>query len=206
MVSRVQANTGLATYSLLELPVLFYSSRTVVGDAVMPNYDNFALWGKNLAQKKTAGSIDSAVGASWALGGYEINAKSQSAWGTDTEGEYAKFNEKIQTLAKSGTIILSSELNPVTGNSVNLYLQTLNADINTSEGTTGPSGTQIAKYPEGRVWVVNGNVSIPAGKTITYYGIGTLIIRGGNLVVGDGAKIKPNNEKDDKLGIIVLEN
>lgn len=188
---------GVAEY---QIPAIYLYSRSVIGDAVMPDYSNFAFWGKNLAQRPV-GSIETAAGAAWALSDYSINDKSQSAWVADDQGEYVKFDEKIQTLAKSGTVIDHTKLEPV-GASATLYLQTLNSDIILTSGSTA---AQNAKYPEGRVWVIKGNVAIPAGKTITYRGVGTVIIVG-NLVVGDGAKIVPNDEKVDKLGIIVLGN
>lgn len=184
---------GKAEY---QMPAMYTYYRVAVGDAVMPNYDNFALWGKSLAQSEAA--VNPSAGASWALGGYAINDKSQSAWGADTEGEYAKFDEKMQTLRQGATTISAASLYPV-GNT--LYLQTLNlTDITINSGTLAEKN---AKYPEGRVWFVNGSVTIPANKTIKYIGIGTIIIKG-NLVVENGTKIEPVDEKNDKLGIIVL--
>jgi hypothetical protein len=188
---------GIAEY---QIPAIYLYSRTIVGDAVMPDYNNFAFWGKSLAQSNNAGEIDADTGAAWALDGYQINNKSQSSWEADTDGEYAKFDEKIQTLVKSGTVISNSKLEPA-GTTSTLFLQILGPDITIDDLST--TTARNAKYPEGRVWVINGNVAIPAGKTIIYRGIGTIIIKG-NLVVGDGTKIVPNDEKVDKLGIIVL--
>jgi len=196
MVSRTKIDTGSGLRAIYELPALFFGGVNIIGDAVMPDFSNFAFWGKNLAQQKT-GSVNSVAGASWALNDYAINNSSQSFWGEDTVGELGKFNAKIQVLADSATKINENPLQL----SGPLHLQSL-GDISNGSSTAEEIN---AKYPEGKVWFINDDVNIPAGKTLTYRGIGTIIIKG-NLTVGSGTKIVPNNEQDDKLGIIVDNN
>lgn len=182
---------------VLETPALFYGKNFIIGDVSAGNViNNLNLWGKNLAQ--SGGSIDSNVGAAWSLQGYKVNDKSQSAWNdaaeSDKNSEFSKFSDKVGTLFANATVIAASELE--LANSP-LYLQNNTNNIKTA-------GADTAKYPEGKVWLVQGSVSIPANMTIKYSGIGTLIIKG-NFFVGTGVKIIPMDPTKDKLGIIVLE-
>jgi hypothetical protein len=134
------------------------------------------------------------------MNNYSINNGSQSAWNeSDPQSAFNKYNEQLQALIRGGTVIASTQ---ITSGSP-LYLQTLNStSINVNIGT---GDEQAAKYPEGRVWVVNSpSVSIPANMTVTYHGVGTLIIKG-NLIIGDHAKIVAGDPKVDKLGIVVLQ-
>lgn len=201
MVSRTKIDTGSGLRAIYELPALFFGGVNIIGDAVMPNFSNFAFWGKNLAKSAFPAGIQPNNGVSWALNDYAINNSSQSFWGEDTVGELGKFNAKIQVLADSAAKINESLLRPLSAD-LSLYLQSSNESPSIDDGTAEEIN---AKYPEGKVWFINDDVNIPAGKTLTYRGIGTIIIKG-NLTVGSGTKIVPNNEQDDKLGIIVDNN
>ena len=180
-----------------ETPALYYGNNVVSGDTSVGNsLDNFAFWGRNLAQ--SGGSVE-ADGVSWKLEDYSVNSESQSAWNDESSSEFGQYNSKLKAMAQNATTIPASVLQSA---ATTLCLQ--NSGISNTL-TDCSVVSDLAKYPEGRVWIINSSVTIQANARIEYRGVGTIIIRG-NLIVGDGAKIIPRDPKNDKLGIIVLDN
>jgi hypothetical protein len=186
MTSRVSSDDGANQYDLIETPALLLRSSIIAGDSKSGNnasLSDFAYWGRNLAQ--TSGTANISSSATWKMGGYTVDSNSQAG------SDQTDYNNKINQLMQNGTVITASELQ-----SEPWYLQTSGSSIH-----VGPSVDPM--YPEGKVWVVKGDVTL--STSITYYGIGTIIITG-NLIVGDHVDILASDGKVDKLGIIILGN
>lgn len=180
----------------LETAALSYSSRTISGDAysgAVGNFlNNFKFWGRNLAQSR--GNVNNTQ-ATWQFGNYIQNPEAQSTWNSSETEEY---REKIDTLARNATVISPSTL--LTSNS-QWSLQSSGQSPGRFEPDNNGAGSDKSKYPEGKVWLVNDDLAFT--NNITYYGVGTIIVRG-NVYVDSGVKITPDNELTDRLGIIVL--
>lgn len=177
---------------ILETPVLFLGNRSIQGDAAVGSPETFGsggftFWGKNLAESN--GSVDSSTGATWNLGNYTVNNNSQSQLFGSGGTEFNAYLNKITALQNNGTVTTNA-------NSSVLFLQTgPSSDINSN------SGLDKTDYPEGRVWVVNGNLDI--NNDIQYSGIGTIIVTG-NVRVHSGHSIKAvgDDTNNNHLGII----
>lgn len=182
----------------LETAALVYSSRTISGDAYsLDNFlNNFLFWGRNLAGSAVNGV--NYTQATWKFGNYIQNQEAQSTWNSAQTTEY---KEKIKTLARSGkSINLPDQL----GNSTKSWsLQSSQMPYNYRPTENDGAGADKNLYPEGKVWVVNGDLSIANNVTVTYYGTGTIIING-NFYVGLNAKILPHDSTSDHLGIIIV--
>ena len=60
-----------------------------------------------------------------------------------------------------------------------------------------------SKYPEGKTWVIAHDLDLTkSGSTITYYGVGTIIVKG-NINVDPSIKIVAGDNQS-KLGIISI--
>lgn len=188
-VTVMNSRTSINGTAVTETAALFYPPKTVVGD-VYGSMDNFAFWGRNLHQNGNASSD-----ASWKTGAYTLNSAAQSAWnGT----EFAKNTAKIAALNGE-----ASAVNPDIGSTrTSWYLQTPTAPAPaTSTMISGNTVAEVSKYPEGKVWVVNGNLIINASAT--FYGKGTIIVNG-NLTINSGVSISPAPTGENRLGFIVL--
>lgn len=199
LTSRTSVTVGGMESELLETPALFYGQKIVSGDtSTGVPLSNFAYWGRNLAQ--SSGTLNSDAGATWSLNHYTINNSSQSAWNDATEAdlssEFNKFVDKITALEGNGTVI-SAPTELTAG--FPLYLQ------NDSPSSILMGGMNEEKYPEGKVWVINTDVTI--SSSFEYSGLGTIIIaNGGNLTINNGVNIIPVTPSVDKLGIIAYGN
>lgn len=184
-VKLLTSTTRAGGIAILQTPVLFYGEKIVSGD-VYGSLDNFAFWGRNLHQSKDTTTPTS--DATWKIKG-PINTNAQASWSG------AEFSEKlrtINTLAAKGQTISASDISTPT----TWYLQS-------SSELIGINLAGSNKYPEGKVWVVNGDLTLTAKTTYTYSGRGTIIVKG-YLTIDDGAKLVPSNQSSDSLGIIVL--
>lgn len=186
MSSRTYVNKDPAT-AVMELAALYYSpNATLSGDAYLGDIDpnNFSYWGRNLTQGSgTATNPDSF----WSVN----NANAQASFSGD---EFVKYAAKIKELQGEAASAIASHIN----NGPPVYLQSDN--INSAPA----SSAVIDNYPNGKVWVVNGNITISSAHPVSYYGIGTIIING-NLTINSGGKITAA-DSSSKLGIIVLGN
>jgi hypothetical protein len=201
MTSRttVDAGDGQGAKTLYELPALFLGINTIVGDVFGPiDYSKFSFWGNNISitSDTTAGN---ASDASWNLKNYPINSGSQSAWvktdGTNTDA-FNQYYDKVKKLADNATTISSSDITTIIGGH-DIYLQ--QSKIN------GGGVAESALYPEGKTWVVDGDLVL--NSTVTYHGKGTIIVKG-NITVGSGVKIIPalSDPNANKLGIMSITN
>lgn len=178
----------------LETAALSYSSRTISGDAYSVDsfLNNFKFWGRNLAQ--SGGSVSNTQ-ATWKFGNYIQNPDAQSTW---TSSETKEYMAKLDTLARNAIVLSPPAL--LTSNS-QWSLQSSGQSPSSFESNNNSAGVDKPKYPEGKVWLVNGDLLI--NRSITYYGVGTIIVRG-NIYIMPGYNILPHDEKTDHLGIIVL--
>jgi len=177
---------------MYELPVLFLGGVNVIGDTYSTDYSNFTYWGKALAQSK--GTVSGNQGETWGMGGYTIDSKSMAYWdGTNTDANVAKIN----TLKGEGTIITdASDLKASSNGNWNLQNETI---------TLPGSADESYKYPEGKVWTVNGRTVINLSGisiTKTYHGSGTIVVNG-NLRIDKNTKIVADDPSKDSLGFIV---
>ncbi len=182
MTSRTTVN-GVVVY---ELPALLFSGINVNGD-VSGNLSYLKNWGTNNLNEN---SDNSNTGAAWNLGtSYTFNPAAQVKIGSD---EYKNYQAKLATLAGSGTVIDATSLI----SAPNLYLQ--------SDNITNPGNNEAAKYPEGKVWVVNGGLSL---NSVRYFsGVGTIIIRSGSFQLAKNAQLLPDPAvPGSRLGIIVMD-
>lgn len=197
MTSLTRVNDLPAT----ETPALFFDN-SIIGDAYLPNYSNFAFWGKNLALSAGSGA-NSADGASWKAGNYAVNAEAKATWGSEAFLEYI---DRIKALTGEATLIEPSNANYFT---IDAYYGNLNLQ-SSDENIFSAANPDYDKYKEGRVWVVGKESATggydPKGLTIRgshrFSGKGTIIVTG-ELVFEAGASITKENA-DDSLGFIVL--
>ncbi|MEI6498704.1 MAG: hypothetical protein WCO23_01950 [bacterium] len=199
-VKLMKSRTRINGVDTIEISTLFYASKLIAGDVFSGSTDinGYAFWGNNLVQ--SANDL-SGSDAQLKVGGYAINNKAQSAM-IDTAGNdtttTTQFIDKINQLASNGTELpneILSELAKDDG-AISLYLQAAGNAIG-KDVFQGDAGLN----PEGKVWVVDGDLTIGSNKNIKYFGLGTIIVKG-NLVVGSGAQILPNNGNKDYLGLM----
>jgi hypothetical protein len=202
-VKSMKSRTKVNGVEILEVSTLLYNSKLIVGDVFSGTTDisNFAFWGRNLAQSNNEVGI---TDAQLKISGYAINNDAQSAWLDNTGAETTSietFKTKVGSLASNGTLIPKEILAALATDNgvVNLYLQGT-GDAIAKDIFQGDAGIS----PDGKVWVVDGDLQIGDNKTVKYYGLGTIVIKG-NLVIGNGAQILPNNENSDYLGLMVTD-
>jgi len=137
-----------------------------------------------------AGAAD---GAGWAPGSsYVFNPAAQVKYGSN---QYKQYIAQLKTLAGSGQPIAANDF--LFTSNFSLQADTpINFFKNNSKG-------DLAKFPDGKVWVVNGNLTI--NNSANFNGIGTIVVNGGNLTINQNKNILPNSTSGDKLGIIVLK-
>ena len=194
LTSQTKVSDGANEDTKLETAALFYGRNTISGDAYSTDsfLNNFKFWGRNLAQ--SGGSVSNTQ-ATWKFGNYIQNPEAQSTWNSS---ETTEFMGKVDTLARNAAVISPSTL--LASNS-QWSLQSSGQSPSCFESNNNGAGSDKSKYPEGKVWLVNGDLLI--NRNITYYGAGTIIVRG-NIYITSGYNILPNDEKTDHLGIIVL--
>ena len=183
--------------TVLELPALYFGvTNTVIGDTFGKiDYSKFAFWGNS-----TSSSGDSA----WSTSGYTINPNSQSSWlqtsgGTTADStSYSTYYAKVRALADNATSLTNLNIGYMNGSlSSQIYLQ--GSDVMSSIS----KNNEVAKYPEGKIWVVDHDLNLEqSGATITYYGVGTIIVKG-NINVDPSIKIIAGDNQS-KLGIISI--
>jgi len=178
--------------TILEAPALYYGvTNTIIGDAFGKiDYDKFSFWGN---------SSSSSGSSAWTTDGYAINPNSQSSWmkpDNTQSAAYKTYYDKLRALASNGATLNQGKLN-VTGN-MPIYLQS--SDIYSQ---VLPAVDEAALYPEGKIWVVDGDLRLSnPDRTIFYYGVGTIIVKG-NIDIASGIKIEPVNNQS-KLGIMSI--
>ncbi|MEK9156024.1 MAG: hypothetical protein AAB360_01820 [Patescibacteria group bacterium] len=175
-----------------ELATLFYPRETtVIGDTY--GADNFKYWGKNLAQ--SGRTLSEIVDATWQVENYSLNNQSQSA----ISGEaYRSFEKKMKVLAAEAPPVNAAIL----ASQTEWHLQ--GKDNGGISGIADMDNSDAANYPEGKTWIVNGDLVLNPNQIYTYHGRGTIIIKG-RLTVPVMTKIKRAKESD-QLGIVALEN
>ncbi|MCL5410319.1 MAG: LamG domain-containing protein [Patescibacteria group bacterium] len=188
--SGIKVMTGRTYVSgvpITEVAALMYPSKMIAGDAY-GSLDNFAFWGRSLHQNTSTPASDAAYKI-----GYAINDNAQAKWGG---AEFNKNDAKIATLKNEAPL-----LNTSIGADGSWYLQKTTTNPGTPDNLIGTSPGDSAKYPEGKVWYVNGS-GLTINNNIMYSGKGTIIING-DLNIADGVSIKPLTSQD-RLGFIVL--
>ncbi len=202
-VKLMRSRTKINGEYVIEAATLLYGSKIVMGDVYSGSSDinNFAFWGKNVT---TSNSSMSSSDAALKISGYSINNESQSAWidanNNDAVG-ITLFGEKINSLKSNGTTIPGDVLSQFKNNNktLNIYLQAANDSL-IKDTFLGEKNI----YPDGKVWVVDGDLVFGENDVINYFGVGTIIIKG-NLTVGKGTKIVPANDGVDQLGFMVMD-
>ena len=166
-----------------EISVLFNPSILLSGDAYLgnSNLDNFAYWGRNLAQSSGNGANSDAF---WALGNYVLNEEAQSTFDSDQTEDY--FNKVTRLKGEGKTIPW-----PL---GASIHLQS--SELNTA------SVDQSSEYPDGKVWAREASSTVLG--SVTYNNSGTIIFDG-DLVINSGSVIAPASDSD-QLGIIVTGN
>jgi hypothetical protein len=189
MAGQTKVNgAGGSQITKLETVALVYGSKTIQGDAYSGSdfLKNFAFWGRNLAQSSDP---DVGITATWRLGSYILNPEAQSTWG---QTEFNKYDAKLRSLASEATVINANALNAynewyLTGEGDHIY------DVDSKDQS---------KYPDGKTWIVKGDLTISSSKT--YHGKGTIFIDG-NLTIDPGVKINHSTgDTNSQLGIVVL--
>lgn len=195
LVGRATVSQDGIDVAAYEAPALYQGGVNVVGDVFSTDLNNFAFWGRNLAQNAND-AVDPKTGASWGMGMYSLNPEAQSTWlseGNETSA-YKNYREKIDILLGQAQLISASKLT----SSAAWYLQ--------GEDIDDVAQKDASKYPEGKIWLVENedlNISL---STVRYFGKGTIIVRNGSFVVDENIELVPNNEDGDRLGIISLSN
>jgi len=182
---------GADTNVILETPILVYGPGTIIGDTFgigVSNLGNFNYWGDNLSA--TGGNLGDDSGATWKLPNYTLNPNAQMAWdGTSNNPAFGKFDDKLQNLASSAVLISSGDLSnqPIW----NLCGSTINAAYN--------SEISCKSYPEGKVWAVDGDLTLAASAK--FQGIGTIIVSG-NIYIDKDVSIEPMDKNADRIGFV----
>ena len=198
ILSRTTVKVGSnEAQTVLELPALYFgATNTVIGDTFGKiDYSKFAFWGNS-----TSSSGDSA----WSTSGYAINPDSQSSWlqtsgsTTTDSASYATYYAKVRGLADNAASLTDANISSMNGSfSSQIYLQ--GSDIMDSIS----KNDDASKYPEGKTWVIAHDLDLTkSGSTITYYGVGTIIVKG-NINVDPSIKIVAGDNQS-KLGIISI--
>ncbi len=188
MNSRTYINDNPATEvaALLSPPKPLIAGDAYLGALLDPN--NFAYWGKNLTERRSAGTSPNAY---WGIGSYANILAS----------DIPKYEEKINIALKSAKSITSLP------NSMGLQ----------GSGDMSDISSEADKYPNGKVWSMSapgGQTNF--GSPRTYIGKGTLIIKN-NVCFGYAApncnasnytwkKRVDGNTNDYQMGIIVQGN
>lgn len=176
-------------YQTIETAVLLYPQKSLIaGNAHLgaANLDNFAYWGRNIVS--TEGSTFGSE-AFISIGGYKTSTASQATLDTSSV-EYQNYLDKTNILFGEGKSV------PANGLSGTVWGLQAKDQFNSTLKDDAPI------FPDGKVWKISGDVNIAPNTTITYNGIGTVIIDG-NLSIGSGVKIRSLNS-GDRLGIIVI--
>ncbi|MEI8143192.1 MAG: hypothetical protein WCG48_01050 [Candidatus Berkelbacteria bacterium] len=182
---------------MYELPALFLGGINVIGDTYSTDYSNFTYWGKALAQSRNSITPNGSNGETWGMGSYNIDSKSMAYWnGKDDDANVAKIN----TLKGEGADIDLTNLAAISTGPWELQKKTISLPS---------SADETFKYPEGKVWTVDGDVVInsssiaPNLKNIekNYSGQGIIIVNG-NMRFRTGSKILPTSSTA-ALGFIV---
>ncbi|MFA6963552.1 MAG: hypothetical protein WC227_02460 [Patescibacteria group bacterium] len=194
MTSRtyVDVGDGQGPITRHELPALFLGTNTIMGDTFGLSSSLFDYWGKNTVG--SGGDIHS-TGATWEMQNYTLNPNSQMAWdGTSNNYQFGKFDDKLQNMAESAVSIGSTALN---GNNLwNLCGENLTDSYDAATSCSG--------YPEGKTWVVDGDLDLTASsaRTIQFQGVGTIIVNG-DIKIGANINIQSmDNKMLDKIGFI----
>lgn len=196
--TRIDIGDGNGLVAIQEIPALFLGANIIVGDTFGSiDYNKFSFWGNNMSTTKDATSTD----ALWNLKSYSLDSGSQSAWlkddgaGVMTETDaYKQYYDKVAKLAANGTVLTTAEVNSIESGS-DIFLQK-------NKITLAASVSEIGLYPEGKTWIVDGNLNITSG--VTYHGKGTIIVKG-NITLAEGVKIKTDPaDLNAKLGIMSI--
>ncbi|MDO8444404.1 MAG: hypothetical protein Q7S80_02790 [bacterium] len=186
------AKTTIDGDVVYEIPALLFSGLNINGDVSGDDLGYLKFWSSaNLLR----GNGTTGDGVGWNLGNYAFNPKAQVKLDSELGKQYSA---KLATLAGSGTILTASAFSL----RANYYLQAGGSAIFTNSVTPDDS----AKYPDGKVWVINGTGTTTINFDATYHGKGTIIINGGNLVVNQNTDLQAEPSTDSRLGIIVLKN
>ncbi len=182
MTSRTSVNGSVG----LETAVLLYPPKIVIGDVYSESYNfsDFYFFGRNLYKSGDRDSLDS--NATWKEKDYTFNPKAQSSFSGEQQDYYL---ERIELLEGEADHSPSASLLRNTQTGWNLQNSTI---------TSGLSKATL--YPEGKVWYVDGDLSLKEGE-YEYSGIGTIIVDG-RLTMEREAKLLPKNSQSS-LGIIV---
>jgi len=186
MTSRTSVNYVPVT----EIAAIMYSSKTIMGDVYDPDSDmnNFAFWGRSLHQSNTDPTSDAAYKI-----GSPLNDFAQAKW---NGVEFQKNDSKITTLKGEAPLLSAAN----TGSGGTWYMQSVTDSVSPSF-LDDSLQEDSDKTPEGKVWYVDGNLTI--SNNATYRGKGTIIV-GGNLTVNSGVNIKPYSSGQNRLGFIVM--
>lgn len=184
----MNSRTTVNGIPMLEVATLLYPDATVSGD-VYGDLSNFNFWGRNLHTGAGAANL----GQTWKLAGYTPDSNSQSSMSSPN---YDEFLNKINNLYADNKI---TPISSIPGS------HTWNLQNNSV--AIGGGEIDLLKYPEGRIWSLGDSNpatdSLSLSGTYTYYGKGTLIIKG-NLTALADTKIVSGGGDGDHLGIIVL--
>ncbi|MFA7253403.1 MAG: hypothetical protein WC107_02525 [Patescibacteria group bacterium] len=201
LVSRTYIKVGEEEMAeFLETPALYLGGTNITGDAYGNDYlKDFSFWGKNLAQGEgQTGSVDN--GATWQMENYSLNSDAQSSWLDETGQEAQVFEDyraKISQLTGGAESIDSAVL-------MGRNIWNLQSSV-PKFGTEADGGSEQNKFPDGKVWIVDaGGSEIVISQDVTYYGLGTLIVKNGIFKIGDNVEISPNNPSTDHLGIMII--
>lgn len=191
----MHSQTTVDGFVAYEMPVLYFGGANIYGD-VSGSLNYLKFWGKNMSRGAT-----NSDGVSWDLGSYAFNPASQFVWSSD---QFKQYESKLANLAAEGMKINSRT--DFAGQS-NFWLQqykTLGGE-NLFASASSDRIAGIAKYPDGQVWTVDGNVTLDSTSPITINNKGTIIIRGGNLTVNAGVDLVNSTSNPGRLGIVVMK-
>lgn len=111
--------------------------------------------------------------------------------------QLGKFIEKMSVTVERLTNEYATKINDQEAqfNTGAIYLNTISNNINTPTDN-------INIKPEGRVWVVDNGRVLIINKSTTVYGIGTIILKSGNLLINQNINY---NDNKSSIGFIVLD-
>ena len=189
MFGLMRGRSYVGNVPVTEVASLVYPPGVIIGDTYNENLDNFYYYGRNLKQNSGSGSCSGSGCASWVVSGSGIQSGVQSYY--DEESGFLK--NLRENLSGEAEELARSSLNNLVWNLTaqdNTKFNIINYDIDSS-------------YPDGKVWVVDGNTTIDyfgARPEHKYQGLGTIFVKG-NLTIKED--ILPENQSEDFLGFIV---
>lgn len=175
---------------VMEMGAILLSQKIINGDAFSATdyLKDFAFWGRSLAESSSGTVADS---ANWKVPGYVLNPQAQATWGSE---QFSQLQGKVATMAGEG-----QGIDPAVVRSCTPW----NLQAESNAICAGTNSTSL--YPEGKVWVVDNASGLTLDSTFKYQGIGTIIVKSGDLTINNAVidSVLPNDDAS-KLGFIVL--